>query len=254
VSILVAAITRTGASACATHRAYSGPGRVPSQQSEEFPYLSAYIIPPLYIMGGSLRKKFRFRGHSGGGSRKVLWPSSGTGLVSSRVPELTLRDRGMGHRKFGDMAGSPPGTGNLTLSRHIHMNLQAEVQPTAIEQRPRQEFRYRAGNRPAIGRISFFGLRTLYPLCTLWGVACAKSSDSVGIRAGVVGKFSGRFPVHGWVPARYRNSVPYPPDGATRVPVPGGFPGVYRNSARKTSDYPRPNGGQIGTFCAARPP
>jgi hypothetical protein len=65
-------------------------------------------------------------------------------------------------------------------------------------------FRYMSGSPPGVGRISFFGLRTLYPLCTLWGVACAKTSDSTPIRAGVVGKFSGRVPVHGWVPARSR--------------------------------------------------
>ena len=41
-------------------------------------------------MGGSLREKFRFRGHSGGGSRKVFWPSSGTRLEPRPVPELCV--------------------------------------------------------------------------------------------------------------------------------------------------------------------
>jgi hypothetical protein len=31
-------------------------------------------------------------------------------------------------------------------------------------------------------------------------------------------------------------------------------PAVSLNSARKLSDYPRPNGGRIGTFCAGYPP
>jgi hypothetical protein len=70
-----------------------------------------------------------------------------------------------------------------------------------------QKFRYWAGTPPGVGRISFFGSRTLYPLCTLWGVACAKSSDLTPIRAGVVGKFSGRVPVHAGEPARYRKSM-----------------------------------------------
>jgi hypothetical protein len=65
-----------------------------------------YIIPPLYIMGGRLRKKFRFMGVLGGGSRKVFWPSSGTGLGTSRVPELASRFN-VGHIKFLYRAGTP---------------------------------------------------------------------------------------------------------------------------------------------------
>ena len=76
--------------------------------------------------------------------------------------------------------------------------------PGGVCPAPNAEFRYRAGTPPGVGRISFFGLRTLYPLCTLWGSGCAKSSDLTPIRAGVVGKFSGRVPVLCWVPARCR--------------------------------------------------
>jgi hypothetical protein len=66
------------------------PGRVPARSRTNFLFWVVYIIPPLYIMGGSLRKKFRFEAHSGGGSRKVFWPSSGTRLGSRPVPELPI--------------------------------------------------------------------------------------------------------------------------------------------------------------------
>ena len=48
-------------------------------------------------MGVWLRKKFRFDPHSGGGSRKFFWPSSGTRRGTRPVPELGWRRQvGMG--------------------------------------------------------------------------------------------------------------------------------------------------------------
>jgi hypothetical protein len=91
------------------------------------------------------------------------------------------------------------------------------------------DFRYRAGTPPGVGRISFFGLRTLYPLCTLWGYGCGKSSDLTPIRAGVVGKFSGRVRGHAGFPARYRKFLVELRKTDSRVPVHAGNPAWYRN-------------------------
>ena len=44
----------------------SGTGRGTRPVPEDFHFWVAYIIPPLYIMGGGLREKFRFRGVLGG--------------------------------------------------------------------------------------------------------------------------------------------------------------------------------------------
>jgi hypothetical protein len=41
-------------------------GGVPARSRKIFHFWVAYIIPPLYIMGGGLREKFRFRGVLGG--------------------------------------------------------------------------------------------------------------------------------------------------------------------------------------------
>jgi hypothetical protein len=63
-------------------------GGVPARYRKIFHFWVAYIIPPLYIMGGGLREKFRFRGVLGG---------AGAGVQV---------------REFGDTAGcrNKPGT------------------------------------------------------------------------------------------------------------------------------------------------
>ena len=53
---------------CGGHRNARVPvlGGVPARSRKIFHFWVAYIIPPLYIMGGGLREKFRFRGVLGG--------------------------------------------------------------------------------------------------------------------------------------------------------------------------------------------
>ena len=163
-------------------------------------------------MGGSLREKFRLDPHSGGGSRKVFWPSSGTLLGSRPVPEVligvysVLTPMGVNKRniskylelpkkdtliKCSDSGREPsrvPELGQKTFrlpppewgsNRNFSRRLPPIMYKGGImyTTQKRKFFRLWAGFRKVVGRISFFGSRTLYPLCTLWGVACGKSSD-----------------------------------------------------------------------------